>query len=85
MNELMEEQSRISHARQEQFIGTEADVLIESVDPLSGMYVGRSYMHAPDNVDGCVRFRSERDRQPGEFARVRFTKVAGLNLIGKEV
>ena len=84
MNELMEVQSAISHARQEQFVGTESDVLIEGIDPLTGMYIGRSYMHAPDNVDGCVRFRSEKAHEAGDFARVRFTKVSGLNLIGKE-
>lgn len=84
MNELMEVQSQLSHARQERFIGKETDVLVEGVDPLTGMYIGRSYMHAPDNVDGCVRFRSENAYKPGDFARVRFTKVSGLNLIGKE-
>ncbi len=84
MNELMEAQSEISHARQNALVGTSADVLIESVDPLTGMYIGRSYMHAPDNVDGCVRFRSEKEHEPGEFARVTFTRVSGLNLIGKE-
>ena len=84
MNELMEAQSEISHARQNSLIGTSAEVLIESIDPLTGMYVGRSYMHAPDNVDGCVRFRSEQDHEPGEFATVTFTRVSGLNLIGKE-
>ena len=83
-DELMEAQSRISHKRQEALIGQTMEVLIERIDPLSEMYVGRSYMHAPDNVDGCVRFRSQQAHEPGDFAMVRITRVSGLNLIGRE-
>ena len=60
------------------------EVLIERIDPLTEMYVGRAYMHAPDTVDGCVRFRG-REHRPGEFAMVEITRTAGLNLIGKEI
>ncbi|MBR2768315.1 MAG: 30S ribosomal protein S12 methylthiotransferase RimO [Solobacterium sp.] len=82
--ELMKVQSEISAELQKDFIGRTLEVLIERVDPLTEMYVGRAYMHAPDNVDGCVRFRGN-DHRPGEFAMVEITRTAGLNLIGKEI
>ncbi len=82
--ELMAAQSAISHELLESCIGSVQEVLVERQDPLSGMYIGRSYMHAPDNVDGGVRFRSEKPHPPGEFVKVEITGVSGLNLTGKE-
>jgi len=49
------------------------------------MAVGRSYMQAPDNVDGETRFRPLRPHAPGEFVQVRIKRVSGLNLIGEEI
>ncbi|MBQ9327257.1 MAG: 30S ribosomal protein S12 methylthiotransferase RimO [Solobacterium sp.] len=85
MNELMEAQSAISHELLESLLGSEQEVLVERIDPLSGMAIGRGYMQAPDNVDGVVRVRCHSDPVPGTFVKARFTKVAGLNLIGEEV
>ena len=48
------------------------------------MYIGRSAMFAPDGVDGVVRFRSDRDLAPGDFAMVEYTRVSGQNMIGKD-
>ena len=59
-----------------------AEVLVESQDALTGMYIGRSARYAPDNVDGSVRFRCDKALQPGEFVNVRFTRVSRHNLIG---
>ena len=55
------------------------------MDELSGMYIGRSALFAPDNVDGSVRFRSEKPLKPGDFVTVRYTRTAGRNLIGESV
>ena len=75
-------QEKIAEEKLAEKIGTEAEVLVERSDPLTGMYVGRSAMQAPDGVDGYVRFRSECDLNAGEFVNVRFTKISGQNLIG---
>lgn len=84
LDELMSLQSRIGRERLESHVGEVTEVLVEREDPLTGMYIGRSYMHAPDNVDGCVRFRAKRPYQPGEFTYVRLLRTAGLNYIGEE-
>ena len=84
-DEILEIQQNIGVALLEDRIGKEYEVLIESKDPLTGMYIGRSYEFAPDNVDGNIRFRSERDYTPGTFTNVKITKVSGQNLIGTEI
>lgn len=84
-NEILAVQQEIGITLLQERIGREYEVLIESKDPLTGMYIGRSYEFAPDNVDGNIRFRSDKDHEQGSFAHVRITKVSGQNLIGEEL
>ena len=79
----MDAQEVIMEERRRLHLGEEAEVLVEEVDPLTGMYVGRSYHFAPDGVDGCVRFQCEESLPLGCFVKVQFTKAMGSNLIGK--
>lgn len=80
--EIMDLQQEIASEMLAEKTGKTAEVLVESRDELTGMYVGRSAMYAPDNVDGCVRFRSSSLLRPGDFVTVRFSRAAGHNLIG---
>lgn len=84
-NEIFAEQQEIGITLLQERIGREYEVLIESKDPLTGMYIGRSYEFAPDNVDGNIRFRSDKDHEQGSFTHVRIKKVSGQNLIGEEL
>lgn len=84
-NEILAVQQEIGITLLQERIGREYEVLIESKDPLTGMYIGRSYEFAPDNVDGNIRFRSDKDHEQGSFTHVRITKVRGQNLIGEEL
>ena len=84
-NEILAVQQEIGITLLQERVGREYEVLIESKDPLTGMYIGRSYEFAPDNVDGNIRFRSDKDHEQGGFTHVRITKVSGQNLIGKEL
>lgn len=84
-NEILAVQQEIGITQLQERIGREYEVLIESKDPLTGMYIGRSYEFAPDNVDGNIRFRSDKDHEQGSFTHVRITKVSGQNLIGEEL
>lgn len=83
--EILAVQQEIGIALLQERVGREYEVLIESKDPLTGMYIGRSYEFAPDNVDGNIRFRSDKDHEQGGFTHVRITKVSGQNLIGEEL
>lgn len=84
-NEILAVQQEIGIALLQERVGREYEVLIESKDPLTGMYIGRSYEFAPDNVDGNIRFRSDKDHEQGGFTHVRITKISGQNLIGEEL
>ena len=84
-NEILAVQQEIGITLLQERVGREYEVLIESKDPLTGMYIGRSYEFAPDNVDGNIRFRSDKDHEQGGFTHGRITKVSGQNLIGEEL
>ena len=84
-DKILAVQQEIGMRRLADRIGKEAEVMIERQDPLTMMYIGRSSEFAPDNVDGCIRFRSDKEYKPGDFTRVRYTKTSGQNLIGEEI
>ena len=71
--------------REMEQIGRACEVIVERTDPLTHMYVGRTWMQAPDNVDGVIRFHPMKEHTAGEFVTVRVTKVSGQNLIGEEL
>lgn len=83
--EILDCQQEIGMRLLEKRIGRTYEVLVEGRDPLTDMYIGRSYEFAPDNVDGTIRFHSEKEYAPGEFTTVKIKKVSGQNLIGEEV
>ena len=82
--EIMAVQDEVVRAARESWLGQTDEVMVEAHDGLTGMYIGRSAMFAPDGVDGVVRFRSDRDLAPGDFAMVEYTRVSGQNMIGKD-
>ncbi len=83
--EIMDLQEKIAMEKLNEKIGIETEVIVERIDPLTEMYIGRSIMQAPDGVDGYTRFRSDRELHAGEFVNVRITKISGRNLIGKMI
>lgn len=83
LSEIMALQAEISEELLSSRVDTLMDVLVESRDDLTSMYVGRSALFAPDGVDGCVRFRSSRDLKAGDIVTVRIKRAAGHNLIGE--
>ena len=85
MRQIMDRQKEIVEEEHRKLIGKEDEVLVEAYDALRRMYSGRSAMYAPDGVDGCVRFRSDRRIEAGSFIRVRYTKVSGHNMIAEEI
>ncbi len=77
--ELMEAQQAVHFAWNERQVGREMDVLVEAIDPFSGVATGRSRYDAPD-VDGKVHIRDARLLTPGQLAPVRITGVRGYDL-----
>ena len=85
LDELMKLQEQIAWENQQKKLGKIIEVLVEDKDGLTNRYRGRSAWDAPDEVDGMVIFRSDREIEPGTFVQVRITEVLVHDVIGVEV
>lgn len=82
-NKLMETQQAIVFKKNKERIGKEYDVLIERYESLFKRYIARSYMSAPDGVDGVIYIKSDEELKLGSFVKVRIIDDKGYDLIGK--
>jgi ribosomal protein S12 methylthiotransferase len=79
---LMRLQADVSRKNLREDIGRCLDVLIETLSPRQGVFVGRSYKDAPE-VDGTVRVRAQAKLCPGDIVRCRITSSATYDLSGE--
>ena len=80
--ELMELQQEIAFDLAERMIGKEVIVMFEGKVADENVYVGRTYMDAP-NVDGLIFVESDEELMSGDFAKVRITGALEYDLIGE--
>ncbi len=86
LQKLMLLQEEIAQSNNENLIGQTLEVLVEGRDGLDkNLYQGRSYAHAPDGIDGHVRFISLKDIEVGEIVSVKIESANIHDLFGKEV
>ncbi|MEE1087212.1 MAG: 30S ribosomal protein S12 methylthiotransferase RimO [Schaedlerella sp.] len=79
--DLMELQQEIVFDKGEDRIGTEVLVMIEGKVADENVYVGRTYLDAP-NVDGLIFVETDAELMSGDFARVMITGAQEYDLIG---
>ena len=79
---LMLLQQDIVKKKNEEKIGKTYDVLIERYESLFDRYVGRSYMSAPDGIDGVIYIKTENELEIGEFYRVKVNGYKEYDLLG---
>ena len=79
---IMQDQYSIMEEKNNEKIGKTYKVIVEDYDGYSDSYTGRTYMDAPE-VDGLVRFTSDRDLDIGDFAEVEIFDVEDYDLIGE--
>ncbi len=79
---LMRLQQEIAFEEAGKKIGTTLRVQIEGWLPEEEIYVGRSYMDAP-NVDGYVFVKAASGRLSGEFVETVITEARGYDLYGQ--
>ncbi|MGN0506032.1 MAG: 30S ribosomal protein S12 methylthiotransferase RimO [Lachnospiraceae bacterium] len=82
--ELMSLQQEVSKKRGNEKVGTLLKVMIEGKLPEDNIYIGRSYMDAP-NVDGYVFVHSEDSYLSGDFVNVKITQAKEYDLIGEAI
>lgn len=80
--ELMELQQEIAFDLAERMIGKEVIVMFEGKVADENVYVGRTYMDAP-NVDGLIFVETSEELMSGDFAKVRITGALEYDLIGE--
>ena len=81
-DEIMELQQDIAFGHCEDMVGRVLTVLIEGKVVDEPVYVGRTYMDAP-NVDGLIFVNADMDLMSGDFVRVKVTGAAEYDLIGE--
>lgn len=80
--ELMLIQQKISFEKNNNMIDSIVDVIIEGYLPEEKVYIGRSYMDAP-NVDGVVFIHSQYNLMTGQIIKVRVIEANEYDLIGE--
>ncbi|MBR4469722.1 MAG: 30S ribosomal protein S12 methylthiotransferase RimO [Erysipelotrichaceae bacterium] len=81
-DQLMSLQQEIVNQKNRSRIGNTYTTLIERYESLFNRYVGRSYMSAPDGIDGIIYIRSEDELQIGEFYDVEISGSQNYDLLG---
>ncbi len=82
--ELMKLQQEVSKRRGEEKVGKTIKVMIEGKLPEDDIFIGRSYMDAP-NVDGFVFVHSKDSYLSGEFVDVKITMAKEYDLVGEAI
>lgn len=79
---LVDIQSRVMDAWNEERLGRTVEVLCEGFDSVVGCYAGRSWADSPD-IDGRVLFTAAGVIPAGEFVTVRITDTQDGELMGE--
>jgi ribosomal protein S12 methylthiotransferase len=79
---IMKAAQKISAENGKAMVGKTVSVIIEGYMPDEDVYVGRTYMDAP-NVDGCIFVFSDEKLMSGDIVNVLITDSKKYDLIGE--
>lgn len=79
---IMQDQLSITVDKNNGKIGKVYKTVVEDYDPYTDSYTGRTYMDAPE-IDGAVKFTSQKDLQTGDFVDVKIFDADDYDLIGE--
>ncbi len=83
-NKIMSLQQKIASETQQEMVGKELEVLIETKTFDGKYYAGRSYREVPD-IDGLIYIKMVDKALEGKFVKCKITKASGYDLIGEIV
>ena len=78
---LMKTQQKISYQRNKKHIGEVMEGLI--IKKESNYYLFRSYWNAPDDIDGKIYIKNDRDVNVGDKVKIKITNAYVYDLIGR--
>lgn len=85
LDELMDEQKKISFRQNKKRIGSYMEGLVISYGPKSQLYGLRSSWNAPDEIDGDLLFKAKTPHKLGDIVKVKITDAFVYDLLGEEV
>ncbi len=83
LNEIMKLQQKISYSKNKEHVGSIMQGLV--IGKEKDLYLLRSYFNAPDDIDGKIFFKSNRELKLGEKVKVKITDSFIYDLLGEEV
>lgn len=81
---IMEQQYRYFVDKQQKFVGTVQQCIVDIYDDYTDCYCGRTWRDAPE-IDSCVYFTSEKPLDTGDVVDVKILEVSDCDLSGKAV
>ena len=84
-NTIMKEQEKISLEFNQSLIGKKFNCIIDDYDFDKFAYIGRNYMFAPDDVDGCIYIYSPIELEIGSIVCVEIIDASSYDLDAKLV
>lgn len=82
-NTIMKVQEKISLEFNKSLIGNKYNCIIDDYDFDKFAYVGRNYMYAPDDVDGCIYIYSPIELEIGSIVQVEIIDASAYDLEAK--
>lgn len=82
-NTIMKIQEKISLDFNKSLIGKKYNCIIDDYDFDKFAYIGRNYMYAPDDVDGCIYIYSPIELEIGSIVNVEIIDASAYYLEGK--
>ena len=82
-NSVMKEQEHISLIFNKSLIGKKYNCIIDDYDFDKFAYIGRNYMYAPDDVDGCIYIYSPIELEIGSIVNVEIIDASAYDLEAK--
>jgi len=80
--ELMSLQQGIVEKKNQEKVGKVYKTLIERYEDLFDRYIGRSYMSAPDGIDGVIYIKTDKELKVGDFYDIKISGYKNYDLIG---
>ena len=77
----MKTQQKISYERNKKHVGEIMEGLI--IKKESNYYLFRSYWNAPDDIDGKIYIKNDREVEVGQKVKVKITNSYIYDLVGK--
>ena len=83
LQEIMKLQQKISYSKNKQHIGAIMTGLV--IGKEKNLYLLRSYFNAPDDIDGKIYFKTNKNHELGDKVSVKITDSFIYDLLGEEV